>query len=138
MSTTKKLKSVALKNKAVDRPFDRNVLAEAEQRAGEYQIAVRFDGTECSWVGRCVELPLCVGVGRNPTECVRQTRDVIITAAATMIEDGQKMPEPASSEHRTEQINLRLTPAEKYRLEDSARRGGFRGISDYVRSAALK
>jgi len=138
MSITKKLKSDAPKNKAVDRPFDRNVLAEAERLAGEYQIAVRFDGAEEAWVGRCVELPLCIGVGRNPTACVRQTRDIVITAAATMIEESQKMPEPASSEHRTEQINLRLTAAEKYRLEDSARRGGFRGVSDYVRSAVLK
>lgn len=138
MSISKKRKSAAANSKAIDRPFDRLVLAEAERLAGEYQIAVRFDRAEGTWVGRCVELPLCIGVGRNPTACVRQTRDIVITAAATMIEESQNMPEPASSEHRTEQINLRLTAAEKYRLEDSARRGGFRGVSDYVRSAVLK
>jgi len=55
----------------------------------------------------------------------------------SMIENGQRMPVPESEEQRTEQINLRLTRSEKYRLEDSARRGGFRGVSDYVRSAAL-
>jgi predicted RNase H-like HicB family nuclease len=114
------------------------VLKEAERLAKEYQVAVRFDPGEGGWVGRCVELPLCIGFGRNPNECVKQTREVIVTAAATMIETGQRLPEPASNDHRTEQVNLRLTPAEKYRLEDSARRGGFRGISDYVRSTALK
>lgn len=138
MSISKKRKNAAVNTKAIDRPFDHLVLAEAERLAGEYQIAVRFDRAEGTWVGRCVELPLCIGLGRNPTACVRQTRDIVITAAATMIEAGQKMPGPASNDHRTEQINVRLTPAEKYHLEDSARRGGFRGVSDYVRAAALK
>ena len=138
MSISRKRKSDAASAKAIDRPFEPPVLAEAKRLAEEYQIAVRFDRSEGGWVGRCVELPLCIGLGRNPTECVREAREIIITAVATMIEDGQKLPEPASSEQRTEQINLRLTPAEKYRLEDSARRGGFRGISDYVRSTALK
>ena len=137
MSTSKKPKSVVRKNEAIDRPFASGVLAEAERLAGEYQVAVRFDKKEGGWVGRCVELPLCIGFGADPTACVQETRAVIVTAAATMIENGERMPAPASEEQRTEQINLRITPSEKYRLEDSARRGGFRGVSDFVRSAAL-
>ena len=138
MSILKKPKKSVAKDDAIDRAFDPKVLNEANHLAVEYQIAVRFDKEQGGWVGRCVELPLCVGFGANPTKCVEETREVVITAAATMIENGEKMPVPASDEQRTEQINLRLTPTEKYRLEDSARRGGFRGISDYVRSAALK
>jgi predicted RNase H-like HicB family nuclease len=139
MSTTRKPKGDAAKAKGViDRPFDREVLAEATRVAQEYQVTVRFDREEGAWIGRCVELPLCIGVGKNPTECVRATREVMITAAASMIEAGERLPAPASDEQRTEQVNLRLTPSEKYRIEDAARRGGFRGISDYVRSAALK
>lgn len=138
MSISKKPKNAVRKAEALDRPFDPKVLAEANRLAAEYQIAVRFDKAEGGWVGRCVELPLCIGFGADPTKCVQEAREVVVTAAATMIESGEKMPVPASDEQRTEQINLRLTPTEKYRLEDSARRGGFRGISDYVRSAALK
>jgi uncharacterized protein (DUF1778 family) len=37
----------------------------------------------------------------------------------------------------TEQINVRLTPEEKLLLEEMARSKGFRGISDFVRSASL-
>lgn len=138
MPTTRKLKSGAAKARAIDRPFDRKVLADAARIAEEYQVAVRFDPREGAWIGRCVELPLCIGVGKDPTDCVRETREVVITAAATMIEAGERLPAPASEELRTEQVNLRLTPGEKYRLADAARRGGFRGISDYVRSATLK
>ncbi len=138
MSISNKPKNAVRKAEALDRPFDPKVLAEANRSVAEYQIAVRFDKEENAWVGRCVELPLCIGFGADPTKCVQKTRAVVVTAAATMIENGEEMPASASDEHRTEQINLRLTPAEKYRLEDPARRGGFRGISDYVRSAALK
>lgn len=138
MSISKKPKSVARKVDPIDRPFDAEVLTEAQQWAAEYQIAVRFDKEEGGWVGRCVELPLCIGISADLTKCVNDTRDVVVTAVAVMIESGEKLPVPVSDEQRTEQINLRLTPTEKYRLEDSARRGGFRGVSDYVRSAVLK
>ena len=138
MSISKKLKNAVRKLDPIDRPFNAKVLTEAQQLAAEYQIAVRFDKKEGGWVGRCVELPLCIGFGADPTKCVNETREVVVTAAAVMIESGEKLPVPVSDEQRTEQINLRLTPTEKYRLEDSARRGGFRGISDYVRSTVLK
>ena len=138
MAITKKRNAVAASNKpAVDRPFDRAILAEAERIAAEYQVAVRFDKEE-GWCGRCVELPLVVGFGRDPNACVRETRELIVTTVAVMLEIGDKLPVPVSEEQRSEQVNVRLTPTEKYQLEDSARRGGFRGVSDYVRAAALK
>jgi uncharacterized protein (DUF1778 family) len=54
-----------------------------------------------------------------------------------MIESGQTPPAPASENKRTEQINVRLTPEEKLTLEEAARSKGYRGISDFVRSASL-
>jgi len=138
MSHSTKPKKSVPRADLIGRAFDPHILKMANDFAVEYQIAVRFDKEQGGWVGRCVELPLCVGFGANPMKCVEDTREVVITAAATMIENDGKMPTPASDEQRTEQINLRLTSTEKYRLEDFARRGGFRGISDYVRSAVLK
>ena len=47
------------------------------------------------------------------------------------------LPAPARTGERTEQINVRLTASEKALLESRSRAGGFKGISDYVRAAAL-
>jgi uncharacterized protein (DUF1778 family) len=44
---------------------------------------------------------------------------------------------PASAGRRQRQLNIRLTEDENLRLEEAARRQGFRGVSDYVRFAAL-
>ena len=72
---------------------------------------------------------------RYPLEGVEKK---ISGAMATMLERGEKPPIAINTaNNRTEQINLRLTSAEKLRLEDSAQRGGFRGVSDYVRAVAL-
>jgi len=38
---------------------------------------------------------------------------------------------------RTVQVNIRLSPAEKRAVEDAARSGGFRGISDFLRIRGL-
>ena len=43
----------------------------------------------------------------------------------------------ARSGQRSEQVNVRLTPADKALLENRSRAGGVKGISDYVRAAAL-
>ena len=47
------------------------------------------------------------------------------------------LPAPARTGERTEQINVRFTVSEKTLLENRSRAGGFKGISDYVRAAAL-
>lgn len=54
-----------------------------------------------------------------------------------MLEDGEQPPAPASDEKRTAQLNVRLTKGEKFRIEQAARQAGVRGISDFVRYAAL-
>lgn len=59
-------------------------------------------------------------------------------AVATMIECGQRPPAAASSGKRDVQVNIRLTAEEKLRLADAARRLGFKGVSDFVRLAALE
>jgi uncharacterized protein (DUF1778 family) len=36
-----------------------------------------------------------------------------------------------------EQINIRVTPEEKLVLTDGAKRGGFRNVSEFLRTTAL-
>ncbi len=138
MAITSKRKNSAAKNNALDRPFDPHILRDAEAMVKNYQVAVWFDSEEGEWYGRGVELPLVMGDGANAQKCVMNTQEALRAVVATMLERGEKPPVAINTaNNRTEQINLRLTPAEKLRLEDSAQRGGFRGVSDYVRAVAL-
>jgi predicted RNase H-like HicB family nuclease len=133
MSTSAKSKSSS--KKAIDRPFDPALLRRARDIVEGYQIILHFE--DGLYYGRGLEMPTAMNHGKTPDQCVRATRDILTTAVAFMLESGQTPPSPASENKRTEQINVRLTPEEKLLLEDTARSKGFRGISDFVRSASL-
>ncbi|MGD1276105.1 MAG: type II toxin-antitoxin system HicB family antitoxin [Tepidisphaeraceae bacterium] len=122
-------------SKAIDRPFDPDVLRRARKIAESYQIVIQFEDGE--YYGRGVELPNAMNDGKTPDECVAATRDILTTLVAYMLENGETPPPPASENKRTEQINIRLTAEEKLRLEEAARSKGFRGVSDFVRTASL-
>jgi predicted RNase H-like HicB family nuclease len=112
-----------------------DVVAEARRRVERYHIVLVFeDGV---WFGRSLEMPMVFGEGASPGACVRNTREALAVAAATMIEDGRKPPHPATQGVRSEQVNVRLTPEEKALLEEAARRKGFRGLGDFIRTGAL-
>ena len=122
--------------KAIDRPFDPDVIERAEDLAHRYRLLIEEDD-EGQYVGTVLEMQEVIGVGGSPDECVEQTRELLVSALATMIEEGDEPPAPASANKRTEQVNIRLTQSEKLLLEDAARAGGFRGVSDYLRSTGL-
>jgi predicted RNase H-like HicB family nuclease len=122
-------------SKALDRPFDPDLLNRARQIAGGYQIILHLEDGE--YFGRGLEMPFVMSDGKTPDECVRATREGLAVAVATLLESGKSPPLPASDSKRTEQINVRLTQEEKMMLEHAARTHGFRGIGDYVRSASL-
>ncbi len=132
MPTSVKSKS---SSKAIERPFAPTILRRAKEIVSGYQIILHVE--DGLYFGRGLELPTAMNHGKTPDECVRATRDVLTTAVAYMLESGQTPPAAASENKRTEQINIRLTPEEKLTLEEAARSKGFRGISDYVRSASL-
>ncbi len=117
------------------RPFDAAMLKQARKIAGAYEIVLWFEDGE--WYGRSLELPNTYGDGKTPATCIASVREGLVATVATMLEDGERPPAPARAGERTEQINIRLTSAEKAILENRSRAGGFRGISDYVRAAAL-
>jgi predicted RNase H-like HicB family nuclease len=120
----------------LDRPFDPAVMARAVEIAANYQVILRFEDGE--WYGRGLELPGAFGDGKTPDACVTMTREAFAAVVATMIEDGQRPPVPASQALRDQQVNVRLTTEEKARLEESSQQAGFRGVSDYVRFKALE
>jgi predicted RNase H-like HicB family nuclease len=119
----------------IDRPFERELLAKAREIAESYQIILHFEDGE--YYGRGLELPTVMNDGKTPDECVRNTRDILTTVVAHMLENGEAPPPPASERTRTEQVNIRLTREEKLLLEEAARSKGFRGVSDFVRSTTL-
>jgi hypothetical protein len=96
---------------------------------------VRIEDGE--YVGRGLEYPECVGIGPTAGAAVEETRAAMVAGVVVMLERGQSPPAPASEGARTEQVNIRFSAEEKLALETAARQQGFRGVSDYVRAAAL-
>ncbi len=129
--------SAKLKNSKKDprRPFDPEILRQAAAIAEKYQIVIwKEDGY---FYGHGVELPHSYGGGKTIAACAAETREAFVVTVATLLEDGEDVPPPATEEIRSEQVNVRLTALEKLKLEAAAKQKGFRGVSDYVRSAAL-
>ncbi len=117
------------------RPFDPAIVREAKAIADRYQLVIwKEDG---HYYGCGVELPNSFGDGKTIDACASLTREAFIYTVATLLEHGKKVPPPAIEEIRTEQINVRLTSREKLQLETTAGQKGFKGVSDYVRSAVL-
>jgi predicted RNase H-like HicB family nuclease len=123
------------KKNAIDRPFDPAILKRARNIAASYHIILHCENGD--YYGRALEMPHVMNDGKTPDECVANTRDILTTAIAYMLEAGEAPPSAAGEEHRSEQINVRLTAMEKKLLEETARSKGFRGISDFIRTTTL-
>lgn len=118
-----------------DKPFAADVLKKANKIAGQYHIVlVQEDG---QWVGNALEYPEAIGTGTTPEECIAATREMAVSGIATMLELGEKPPVAARPGIRSQQANIRMTLEEKAQLEAAARHKGFRGLSDFIRAAAL-
>jgi predicted RNase H-like HicB family nuclease len=120
---------------AIDRPFAPDVLRRARRLAGAYRILLEAD-PELGFLGRSVEMPTVLADGPTPTDCVRELREALTAAVATLLELGRRPPR-ASARARTAQINIRVSQEEKLLLEESARREGFRGVADFIRARTL-
>jgi len=123
-------------SKAIDRQFDSEIIRRARKISQKYQIVVELENGH--YYGRGYELPNVMDDGSSGDECIAKTREALVTAVAYLLESGQKPPLPASANKRSEQINVRLTPDERVRLEEGARNHGFRGVSDFVRTSVLE
>ena len=123
------------KLKELNRAFSKKILATAEKVAEKYEVILAFkDGR---WYGKGIEMPTVFGEGKNPNECIADTREALVSAVAYLLEIGENAPTPATEGKRTEQVNVRLTAEEKIILSASAKSHGFRGLADYLRARAL-
>jgi len=116
-------------------PFEPRVLEAAKRLAQAYDLILRYEDRE--WYGHALEYPEAMGDGKTVDACVRATRQALTVAVAAMLEAGQSPPPPAREGHRSAQVNVRLTPEEKAVLESRAKAKGFRGLSDFIRTAVL-
>ena len=130
-------RSRANASKALERPFAAGVLTRAGKIACEYRLILE-SSEAVGYVGSAVEFPTVFADGPTPDACVEATREALTFAVATMLEANQTPPSPASAGKRDVQVNIRLAAHEKHRLQEAARRFGFKGISDFVRTAALE
>ena len=121
---------------ALDRPFDPAIWRRAREVASRYRLILEPEA-EVGFIGRSLEMPTVFADGKTAAACVRNTREALTAAVATMLESGQPPPAPAVRRRRQQQINVRVSADEKLLLEEAARRNGFRGVSDFVRAAAL-
>lgn len=97
----------------------------------------RIDFHSINATRRGLELPTVMSDGKTPAACVKNTREALALTVATLLEDGEAVPPAAKQNVRDQQVNIRLSVAEKAKLEAAASRG-FRGLSDFVRDAALR
>ena len=121
-------------SRETDRPFAPAVLKQAAEIAARYKILFWFEDSE--YYGRGLEV-LAMDDGKTPEACIANVREALTNAVAAMLEKGEIPPSPALDERRTEQINLRLSAEEKLAIETAASSRGFKGVSDFVRSAAI-
>lgn len=136
MCAKSKRSSLKPKGKRMNRPFAAEVMAQAREAAAKYQIVVQCEDGE--WYGRGLEMPHVFGDGRTAEECIVDTRNALVGAAAFLIEQGRRLPNPAANGRRTEQVNVRLSSDEKALLEASAKSKGFTGLSDFIRAVAVE
>src|SRR5690348_13510525 len=106
---SKPSKSGSVKAKAerlpLDRPFDPGVLKRARDLAVLYRLILE-PNQEVGFLGTSIEMPLVFGDGKTPDACVRETREALVSAIATMLENGEAPPAPSTEEQRTEQVNV--------------------------------
>ncbi|MFN0131846.1 MAG: plasmid mobilization protein [Phycisphaerales bacterium] len=105
--------------------------------ASEYQFVIVRD-PDMGYFGRTVEMPFAMSDGHTVAKCMASTLEATASGIATMLERGETPPSPAREGKRDQQVNLRLTADEKMTLEGFANREGFRSLSDFIRTAALR
>jgi predicted RNase H-like HicB family nuclease len=117
-----------------DKPFDGKTLSKARRAVEDYRFA--FWREEGRYVGQCVEMDT-LGIGDTVEDCIAEAKVLAITGLAHMLESGKRPPLPARNQPRNIQVNIQLSLDEKRAIEEAASKGGFRGISDYLRIRGL-
>jgi predicted RNase H-like HicB family nuclease len=112
-------------------------LRKAEKIVNGYKIIID-PNEKFGFVGSAVEFPNGFGKGNTQEDCLKDTRQILILAIGVMLDNGGTPPEPMSTQCRTAQINVRVNQFEKDLISKAAVRLGFRGIGDFLRTAAME
>lgn len=120
-----------------DNPFAPEIWRRALEIAQTYTILI-VQEPEVGYLGRTVEMPFAMSDGRSYEACAANTLEATASGIAVMLEAGQTPPTSLRERKRDQQLNIRITAEERLRLEALAANDGFRSVSDYVRSAALR
>lgn len=123
--------------KQLSQPIDPAIMRRAKKLIVEYRLILE-ENDRIGYVGSSVEMPSVFAQGETAEACIKEIRQALAIAAATMLECGQKPPAPASSGKRDVQVNIRLTSDERMQMTETARRLGYKGISDFIRTLALE
>ena len=134
--SSKNSSKTGAKSKALNKPFKESIVRKAGKIVADYRIILERN-ERLGFIGSSVELPTVFVDAKTPEKCYRATQEALMVAVATMIECGQRPPQPASAGRRTEQVNVRLTAEEKLLFANAAMNLGFKGISDFIRNTAL-
>jgi predicted RNase H-like HicB family nuclease len=113
--------------------FDPATWRRAKRIAATYRVVI--EPAKDGFLATSIEMPTVAIHGATVDECFKEVKEALAIGVACMLEWGRTPP--GTGGRRTAQVNIRLTYDEKLRLEESARDAGFRGLSDYVRHAAL-
>lgn len=120
----------------LSREIDAKTLTRAQEIAHSYTVLLE-PHERLGFMASALEFPTVWADGKTEAACLKKMRYALTGAVAFMLYSGEAPPQPASDDRRDQQINIRLTSEEKALLENLAKRRGFRGISDLVRTAAL-
>lgn len=134
MATSAKSKN--FKSTRKDRPFAPAIVKKAAALTPLYQVIIRWDAGEDSYVGRCVELPNAVGFGDTEAECMAEVRGNINALVRVMIETGETPP-LANEPERTAQVNVRYADYEKATVQALADAAGMT-LSEHIRISSLR
>ena len=124
------------------RPFDPATVAEAERIVADYDFVVEWSEEDgCYYVG-CRELEqMPLGDGDTISAAIALGREGMILHVAHLLEEGRTPPLPdgwCSEDVRDRPLSISFDGEQLERLERSAKAAGFRGVSDFVRHAALE
>jgi predicted RNase H-like HicB family nuclease len=113
------------------------VIAADQALAASYTLVLE-PLTNGSYRGRSLELPTVLGFGADVSKCAKDVQESLALAIAAMREAGQAPPPPATEGKRDDQVNIKLTRHERAFINEAARREGFRSVSDFMRSVAVR
>jgi len=116
--------------------MDKKLIKRAREIVAHYRFMLE-PADDPKYVGSVLELPGVIDGGDTPDEAIANLKEAAVGLVGYMLEEGEEPPRPAGDARRDKQLNLRLTGREKFLLIQAARRDGFRGVSDFVRAAAL-